>query len=94
MPEIETTVANTGGILSDVVLRDGDGLADRYVFGTAPAGVNGVNVNTDDPVPDADITLVAPFFQDFVAEGGARGRHVHERGRGGDRRARTRAASR
>ena len=32
--------------------------------------MNGVNVNTDDPVPDADITLVAPFFQDFVAEGG------------------------
>ncbi len=70
--EIETTVANTGGILSDVVLRDGDGVADRYVFGTAPgANGNGVNVNTDDPVPDADVTLVAPFFQDFVAEGGA-----------------------
>jgi Ca2+-binding RTX toxin-like protein len=68
VPEIETTVANTGGILSDVVLRDGDGLADRYVFGTGT--VFGVNVNTDDPVPDVDVSLVAPFFQDFVAEGG------------------------
>ena len=69
-PEIETTVANTNGILDDVILRDGDGSADRYVFGTSAAGVNGVNVNTDDPEPDADITLVAPFFQNFVAQGG------------------------
>ena len=29
-----------------------------------------VNLNPSDPVPDADITLVTPFFANFVAEGG------------------------
>ena len=31
--------------------------------------MNGVNVNPDDPAPDVDISLVAPFFQDFVVQG-------------------------
>jgi hemolysin type calcium-binding protein len=69
--EIETTAANSGGILDDVILRDGDGTADHYAFGTSATGVNGVDVDPADPVPDPDITLVAPFFQEFAAEGGA-----------------------
>ena len=65
-PEIEFTASEPGGIFSELVVRDGDGVGDTYAIGKG-----GINVNTDDPVEDVDIALVNTFFTDFAVEGGA-----------------------
>ena len=61
LPEINVTLSETMGILSDVILRDTDGLGDSLVIGTG-----GINFNGD---ADADI-VGSGFSTNFVFEGG------------------------
>ena len=61
LPEINVTLTETMGILSDVILRDTDGLGDSLVIGTG-----GINFNGD---ADADI-VGSGFSTNFVFEGG------------------------
>ena len=62
MAEINVTLTETMGILSNVTLRDTDGLGDSMVM-----GAGGINFNGD---ADADI-VGSGFATDFVFEGGA-----------------------
>jgi RTX calcium-binding nonapeptide repeat (4 copies) len=65
-PEIEINATESGGILSDILLLDGDGAADTLVIGT-----NGINFNPAEPATqDADITI-SSFFADLEVRGGA-----------------------
>ncbi len=59
---VNVTLTETMGILSDVILRDTDGLGDSLVI-----GADGINFNGDG---DADITG-SGFATNFVFEGGA-----------------------
>ena len=65
LPEIEINLAQTGGILSSVAVRDTDGAADRYTL-----GAGGVNLNaTESTSPDADLTGFLAFS--FAVDGSA-----------------------
>ena len=62
LAEINVTLTETMGILSDVTLRDTDGIGDSMVM-----GAGGINFNGD---ADADI-VGSGFATNFIFEGGA-----------------------
>jgi hypothetical protein len=55
----------TDGTLNHIILRDGDGLPEHWVFstnGVTPAAPIGVNANASEASPDFDITMTTPAF--------------------------------
>ena len=73
--EIPVTIDDslaTDGTLVHIVLRDLDGLPERWVFstnGATPAAPMGVNANASEAAPDFDITMATPAFATFDAVG-------------------------
>ena len=63
----------TDGTLVHIVVRDGDGLPEHWVFGTNsttnPAAPMAVNVNASEAAPDFDIVMSNPALATFVAVG-------------------------
>ena len=62
----------TDGTLVNMVLLDGDGLPEHWVFstnGTTPAAPMAVNVNASEAAPDFDIVMSTPALATFIAVG-------------------------
>ena len=63
----------TDGTLVHIVVRDGDGLPEHWVFGTNsttnPAAPMAVNVYASEAAPDFDIVMSNPALATFVAVG-------------------------